>query len=70
MENKQEILYMYLILLKLYKIADSEKNNEIYNLASGKETSVNYIAKIIGGKTIKIPKRPGEPDRSLQISLK
>ena len=47
------------------KIAESDKNNEIYNLASGKETSVNFIAKIIGGKTIKIPKRPGEPDRSL-----
>ena len=27
--------------------------------------SVNYIAKLIGWKKIYIPKRPGEPDRSL-----
>ena len=26
---------------------------------------VNKIARLVGGKTIKIPKRPGEPDRSL-----
>ena len=26
---------------------------------------MNHIAKIIGGETINIPKRPGEPDRSL-----
>jgi UDP-glucose 4-epimerase len=45
--------------------AKKGKNNQIYNLASGKETSINTIVKIIGGKFIKIPKRPGEPDRSL-----
>ena len=41
------------------------KNGEIYNVGSGKETSVNLIAKIIGGKKIYVPKRPGEPDRSM-----
>ena len=34
-------------------------------MASGKEISINYIAKLIGGDTVNIPKRPGEPDRSL-----
>ena len=38
--------------------------SQIFNLGSGKETSVNEIAKIIGGKKINVPKRPGEPDRS------
>lgn len=38
---------------------------EIYNIGSGKETSVNKIAKLIGGKKIFIPRRPGEPQRSL-----
>ena len=41
------------------------KSGEIYNIGSGKETSVNQIAKLIGGKKIFIPKRPGEPQRSL-----
>ena len=45
--------------------AKKGKNGEIYNLGSGKETSVNKIAKIIGGKKIFVPKRPGEPNRSM-----
>lgn len=49
----------------IYK-ASIKKNlkGKIFNLGSGKETSVNEIAKIIGGKKINVPKRPGEPDRS------
>ena len=38
---------------------------KIYNLGGGKEVSVNKIAKLIGGKKTYIPKRPGEPHRSL-----
>ena len=47
-------------------LAASKKNltKKIFNLGSGIETSVNKIAKIIGGKKIRVPKRPGEPDRS------
>ena len=31
-------------------------------MGSGKTISVNRIAKILGGKKVFIPKRPGEPD--------
>ena len=41
------------------------KNSEIYNVGGGKEISINYIASRISEKFINIPKRPGEPDRSL-----
>ena len=41
------------------------KNGEVYNVGSGQETTVNSVANIIGGNKVKIPKRPGEPDRSL-----
>ena len=34
-------------------------------MGGAKEIKVNKIAKLIGGKKIHIPKRPGEPDRSL-----
>ena len=47
------------------KVAEHPVKNEIFNIASGIETSVNTIADIIGGKKILIPKRPGEPNRSL-----
>ena len=49
----------------LIKAAKKGKPGEIYNIGAGKEVSVNHIAKLIGGKKIFIPKRPGEPDRSL-----
>ena len=45
--------------------AQSKKTGKIYNIGSGKEIKINKIAKLIGGKRIHIPKRPGEPDRSL-----
>ena len=46
------------------KLIKSKLENKIYNLGSGKETSINKIADIIGGKKTFIPKRPGDPNRS------
>ena len=39
--------------------------NKIYNLGSGKRTSIGSIAKIFGGKKKFIPFRLGEPKNSL-----
>jgi len=49
----------------ILKSAYSKIRGKIYNVAGGKEIKVNKIAKLIGGKKVFIPKRPGEPDRSL-----
>ncbi len=46
------------------KVTKSSLVNKVYNLGSGKETSINKIASLFGGKKIFIPKRPGDPDRS------
>ena len=35
---------------------------KFFNIGSGKTVSVNYLTKLIGGKKIFIPKRPGEPN--------
>ena len=40
----------------------SKVKNQIFNVGSGKTYSINYLTKLIGGKKIYIPKRPGEPD--------
>lgn len=48
----------------IIKTARSKIENKIFNVGSGKETTVNKIANLIGGKKVSIPKRPGEPDRS------
>ena len=47
------------------KVIKSKSVNKIYNLGSGKRTSINTIAKIFGGKKKFIPIRPGEPKNSL-----
>lgn len=46
-----------------------KKSGEIFNIGSGKQTTVNYIANAISKNHVYIPKRPGEPDRS-QANIK
>jgi UDP-glucose 4-epimerase len=41
-----------------------KKSGEIFNIGSGKQTTVNFIANAISKNYICIPKRPAEPDRS------
>ncbi len=64
-KQTRDFIHVSDLVRAVFKSAKSKKIGEIYNLAGGKEVSVNKIARLIGGKTIKIPKRPGEPDRSL-----
>ena len=40
----------------------TNKKYKIFNLGSGNPQSILKLIKLIGGKYIKIPKRPGEPD--------
>ena len=47
------------------KIIKSKCANKIYNLGSGKRTSINTIANMFNGKKKFIPIRPGEPKSSL-----
>ena len=47
------------------KVLKSKHTNKIYNLGSGKKTSINYIASIFNGKKKFIANRPGEPKDSL-----
>lgn len=40
----------------------SNVSGEIFNVGSGKPTSVNRIVELLKGQAVHIPKRPGEPD--------
>ncbi len=44
------------------KAAESQVEGEIFNVGSGGTYSVNYLAELLGGDVLNIPKRPGEPD--------
>ncbi len=63
-KQTRDFVHVYDLVNAIIKASKSKLTNKIYNVGSGKETSVNKIAALIGGKKIFIPKRPGEPDRS------
>lgn len=44
------------------KAADSNQSGEVFNIGSGGTYSVNQIVEILEGKSVYLPKRPGEPD--------
>jgi UDP-glucose 4-epimerase len=64
-KQTRDFIHVYDLVDAIILTAKKAKANQIFNLAGGKETSINYITKIIGGKIVNIRKRPGEPDRSL-----
>jgi UDP-glucose 4-epimerase len=41
-----------------------KKNFEIFNVGTGIPISVNKIVNLLGCESVKIPKRPGEPDQT------
>lgn len=63
-KQTRDFVYVSDVVSGLIKAAKSKHKKKIYNLGSGKETSVNDIAKLISSKTTQIPFRPGEPLRS------
>jgi UDP-glucose 4-epimerase len=40
----------------------SALSGEIFNVGTGRPVAVNYLAELLGGSRISVPKRPGEPD--------
>ncbi len=42
--------------------AETDHTGRTWNLGAGNPQSVNRLAELLGGETIHIPKRPGEPD--------
>lgn len=42
--------------------AESKVDGEIINIGTGNPQPITYLADLIGGKKVYIPKRPGEPD--------
>ena len=61
----RDFIHVYDLVDAIIKAAQKGKHGETYNVGNGKEISVNLIASLIGGSKVRVPKRPGEPDRSL-----
>ncbi|MBI4224445.1 MAG: SDR family oxidoreductase [Deltaproteobacteria bacterium] len=50
--------------------ARNDVRNEIFNVGSGNTYSVNYLAELLGGERVFIPKRPGEPETTFADTAK
>ena len=57
----RDFTYVKDIVDVMYIASKSKIKFDIFNVGSGTTVSVNYIAKLLGGQKIRIPKRPGEP---------
>ncbi|KPK96595.1 MAG: NAD-dependent dehydratase, partial [Omnitrophica WOR_2 bacterium SM23_72] len=44
------------------KAARNHIRNEVFNVGSGNPQTINKLVSLLGGKKIRVPKRPGEPD--------
>jgi UDP-glucose 4-epimerase len=44
------------------RAANSDVSGEVFNVGSGGTYSINHLVRLLGGETVHLPKRPGEPD--------
>ena len=59
----RDFTYVSDVVSAIYLSMCSKKSGyRFYNVGSGATVSINKIAEIIGGPTVNIPKRPGEPE--------
>ena len=65
-DGKQTRDFVYVTDVAEAFLATAKTNyvGKIYNVGSAKPKTINYLAKLIGGKKIFIPNRPGEPKYS------
>ena len=61
-EQTRDFTYVTDIAQAILVSAKSDRVGQIYNVGSGATVSVNRLVELLGGETVHIPKRPGEPD--------
>lgn len=61
-EQTRDFTYVTDIVDACYTASQSEYTGEVFNVGSDNTYSVNYLTSLLGGETVNIPKRPGEPD--------
>ena len=61
-KQTRDFTYVTDIVDACFRAAKSDITQEIFNVGSDNTYSINYLADLLGGDRIYIPKRPGEPD--------
>src|SRR3989344_3800112 len=62
--QSRDFIYVTDVVNAFVLAAKSNITNETFNVGTGKPQSINTLVKLLGGDTIYVPKRPGEPDKT------
>ena len=68
--QERDFTYVEDVVEAFIKASSSNLTGEIFNIGSGKSVKINEIVRLLGGKKIHIPKRPGEPDMTFANTTK
>jgi UDP-glucose 4-epimerase len=60
--QSRDFIYVTDVAAAFYAAADTARTGETWNVGAGNPQPVNRLVDLIGGETVHIPKRPGEPD--------
>jgi UDP-glucose 4-epimerase len=60
--QRRDFLFATDVARAFLMAAESGRHQEVYNLGAGNPQSVNRLVELLGGQTVSVPKRPGEPD--------
>jgi len=63
-KQSRDFIYVTDVAQAFLKSATTFHKGEIFNLGNDKPQSINKLAKLIGGKIVFIPNRPGEPKKT------
>ena len=61
-EQTRDFTYVSDVVDALIAAGSSDKTCQIYNVGSGRTTSINRLVELLGGSPTYIPQRPGEPN--------
>lgn len=68
--QERDFIHVHDVCDAFVRAAKSDELGECFNICSGVATSVRSVARLIGGPTINIPRRPGEPECIVGANLK
>jgi UDP-glucose 4-epimerase len=60
--QRRDFLYVTDVASAFLAAAETKRVGEFWNLGAGNPQSVNRLVELLGGASVLIPKRPGEPD--------
>jgi UDP-glucose 4-epimerase len=60
--QRRDFVYATDVATAFLLAAESADSEEVFNVGAGNPQSVNRLVELLGGETVHVPKRPGEPD--------